>query len=203
MRVSVSTYTHIDEKLLLSSMQDGNYKAFECIFKKYYPMLCVYAHRFVDMEDVEDVVEECMVWLWEKRTSLNITTTLSQYLFTMVRNKSLNILTRKGVADRAAAWYFSSLMEKSMEDPDQYQVMELKNKIQEGIQALPESYRNAFIMHRFQGMSYKEIAEHNNVSVKTIDYRIQQSLKLLRKYLSDYLPVEIVAILMAYMKNFS
>lgn len=184
-------------------MKDGNYKAFECIFKKYYPMLCVYAHRFVEMEDVEDVVEECMIWLWEKRETITINTTLRQYLFSMVRNKSLNLLTRKGVAEKAAAWYFSSLMEKSMSEPDQYQVKELQNKIQESIESLPESYREAFIMHRFQGMSYKEIAEKNNVSVKTIDYRIQQALKLLRKHLNNYLPIGIVALIMTFMQDYS
>jgi RNA polymerase sigma-70 factor (ECF subfamily) len=199
----VTTATHTDDKLLLSSMKDGNYKAFECIFKKYYPMLCVYAHRFVEMEDVEDVVEECMIWLWEKRETITINTTLRQYLFSMVRNKSLNLLTRKGVAEKAAAWYFSYLMEKSMSESDQYQVKELQKKIQESIESLPESYREAFIMHRFQGMSYKEIAEKNNVSVKTIDYRIQQALKLLRKHLNNYLPIGIVALIMTFMQDYS
>ena len=58
-------------------------------------------------------------------------------------------------------------------------------------------------MHRFQKMSYKEIAEKNNVSAKTIDYRIQQALKQLKKHLSDYLPVEAVALIMTFMQDFS
>ena len=44
-------------------------------------------------------------------------------------------------------------------------------------------------MHRFKNMSYKEIAEQLNVSPKTIDYRIQQALKILRAELKDYLPL--------------
>lgn len=43
-------------------------------------------------------------------------------------------------------------------------------------------------MHRFQGKSYKDIADILNVSPKTVDYRIQQALKLLRKELQEYLP---------------
>ena len=194
---------HTDDKILLAELKKGNYKAFESIFRKYYSPLCAFAHRYIDIEDVEDVVEECMIWLWEKRKSIDITSTLSQYMFSMVRNKALNVLTRKGIADRAAAWYFTSLQKKSFENIDNFQIEELKKRIQEGILALPESYRNAFVMHRFQGMSYKEIAEYNNVSVKTIDYRIQQALKIMRKHLSDYLPVEIVAFIMTFMKDFS
>ena len=197
------TSSHINDSSLITSIKAGNYSAFESLFRKYYPVLCAYAHRFVELDDVEDVVEDCMVWLWEKRESLVINTTLNQYLFSMVRHKALNVLTRKGIADKAAAWYFSSLKDRSMMDIDQYQVEELKKRIQEGIQSLPESYRNAFVMHRFQGLSYKEIAEENNVSVKTIDYRIQQALKIMRKHLSDYLPIEIVALVMTFMQDFS
>ena len=197
------TSSHINDSSLITSIKAGNYSAFESLFRKYYPVLCAYAHRFVELDDVEDVVEDCMVWLWEKRESLVINTTLNQYLFSMVRHKALNVLTRKGIADKAAAWYFSSLKDRSMMYIDQYQVEELKKRIQEGIQSLPESYRNAFVMHRFQGLSYKEIAEENNVSVKTIDYRIQQALKIMRKHLSDYLPIEIVALVMTFMQDFS
>lgn len=65
---------------------------------------------------------------------------------------------------------------------------ELVQRIEVAIDQLPETYRTAFIIHRFKGMSYKEIAEMYHVSPKTIDYHIQQALKILRKELKDYLP---------------
>lgn len=49
-------------------------------------------------------------------------------------------------------------------------------------------------MHRFQGKSYKDIADILNVSPKTVDYRIQQALKLLRKDLQEYLPFLFITI---------
>ena len=54
---------------------------------------------------------------------------------------------------------------------------------------LPENYRQAFEMNRFQDMTYKEIASHLNISSKTVDYRIQQALKILRIKLKDYMPL--------------
>lgn len=65
-------------------------------------------------------------------------------------------------------------------------------RIETAIEQLPETYRTAFIIHRFKGMSYKEIAEMYQVSPKTIDYRIQQALKILRKELKDYLPFGLI-----------
>ena len=72
---------------------------------------------------------------------------------------------------------------------DFYQLKELTKRIEEAVAALPESYRQAFVMHRFRDMSYKEIAETLGVSPKAVDYRIQQALKQLRIDLKDYLPL--------------
>ena len=66
------------------------------------------------------------------------------------------------------------------------------------INELPPTYREAFIMHRFQNLSYKEAAELLNVSPKTVDYRIQQALKILRVKLKDYLPLILMHLLTSH-----
>lgn len=76
-----------------------------------------------------------------------------------------------------------------LQDTDFYQLEELRRKIKEAVDALPPAYREAFVMHRFDNKSYKEIAEILQVSPKTVDYRIQQALKQLRVSLKDYLPL--------------
>ena len=80
-------------------------------------------------------------------------------------------------------------MQSLIDDTNFYLIEELTIRIQEAVETLPESYKEAFVMHRFKNMSYKEIAEILGVSPKTIDYRIQQALKQLRKELKDYLPL--------------
>ena len=73
-----------------------------------------------------------------------------------------------------------------LQEVDIYQINELSKHIQRAINELPPTYREAFIMHRFQNLSYKEAAELLNVSPKTVDYRIQQALKLLREDLKGF-----------------
>ena len=86
-------------------------------------------------------------------------------------------------------------MEKLIHDVEAYQFQELSKRVKEAIEALPASYREAFVMHRFTKKSYKEIAEDSGVSMKTIAYRIQQATKLLRKDLADLLTTIIVCIM--------
>ncbi len=73
--------------------------------------------------------------------------------------------------------------------PDYYQLEELRENIRRAVEELPELYREAFEMNRFENRTYKEIAEELGISAKTVDYRIQQSLKILRVKLKDYLPL--------------
>lgn len=61
-------------------LRKGEQQAFDSLFRKYYPMLCAYARRFVELEDAEEIVQEIMLWIWEKHSELIIESSLSQYL---------------------------------------------------------------------------------------------------------------------------
>lgn len=180
-----------EEILLLSKLQQGDKKAFNALFRKYYPTLCAYAHRFVDLEDAEEIVQDVMLWLWENREILFIESSLSQYLLKMIYHRALNRIAQKEVKYRADTLFYEK-NQAMIYDVDFYQIEELTKRIHTAIAALPESYREAFIMHRFKDMSYKEIAELLNISTKTVDYRIQQALKLLRKELKEFLSLALI-----------
>ena len=177
-----------DNDFLLSAVQRGDQKAFDTLFRRYYPMLCAYGHRFVELEDAEEIVEDSLLWIWENRETLVIESSLNSYLFKMVYRRALNKLAHIDATQRADTRFYEE-MQEMLQDTDYYQIEELAKRIEDAVAALPVSYREAFVMHRFRDMSYKEIAETLGVSPKTIDYRIQQALKQLRMDLKDYLPL--------------
>ena len=192
-----------ENDFLLSAVRHGDQKAFDTLFRKYYPMLCANGEETVrkirehvpecqaeifDLEDAEEIVEDSLLWIWENRETLVIESSLSSYLFKMVYRRALNKLAHIDATQRADTRFYEE-MQEMLQDTDYYQMEELTKRIEEAIAALPESYRESFVMHRFRDMSYKEIAETLGVSPKTIDYRIQQALKQLRTDLKDYLPL--------------
>ena len=77
--MSMKHYHPTEDKHLLSAMQEGDKDAFNTLFRRYYPMLCAYCHRFVDLEDAEEIVQDIMLWLWENRNIQIINTSLSTY----------------------------------------------------------------------------------------------------------------------------
>lgn len=190
----------IDDEKLVLRLKEGSHKAFETLFRRYYASVCAYAARFVDIEDAEDVADDVMVWLWEKRAGLDIQTTFRQYLFTMVYHRACKVAMRNRLAQETAVYMDEYRKRHELNDDDFMLAEELKERIKKAIASLPETYRDAFLLHRFEGKSYKEIAEIFNMSPKTIDYRIQQALKLLRKELGDYLPAVALAVVMSYLE---
>ena len=177
-----------EERFLLSAMQRGDLKAYGVLFRRYYPMLCAYATKFVELKDAEEIVQDVMLWLWENRETQTFETSLSQYLFKTVYHRAINLIVRHQSQLRADTLFYEN-MQEMLQDTDFYQLEELQKRIREAVDALPPTYREAFVMHRFDNKSYKEIAEILQVSQKTVDYRIQQALKQLRITLKDYLPL--------------
>jgi RNA polymerase sigma-70 factor (ECF subfamily) len=167
------------------SFQKEDTDVFDLLFTKYYPILCAYARSFVSAEDAEEVVQDVMLWMWENRAFQKTETSLPQYLFRAVKNKCLTLINRELLKNQVKQRFASEMLDL-FNDSDFYVFDELTQKVEETIELLPESYRIAFELHRFHDKTYQEIATELNVSVKTVDYRIQQALKILRVQLKDF-----------------
>lgn len=173
------------DKYLLSLVRGGDRKAFDRLFRKYYPPLVAYAGHFIPRDDAEDVVQDIMFSLWKNASSINISGELSAYLHSAVRNRCLNVLARETLKNR----YHSSVRQTVLDSVagDSYSSFsELSERMSEALASLPEAQRAAFMKSRNEGLKYEEIARDGGVSVKTVEYRISQALKHLRIALADF-----------------
>ncbi len=175
----------------LHLLKAGDESAFDTVYKQYYRGLCAFASQYVAETEIEEIVQETMMWLWENRTSLIPELSLKSLLFMMVKNKCLNNITHNQIKQRVHEKLFAKF-ENQFEDPDFYIENELIALAAKAIRELPEDYRKAFEMNRFDNLTYNEIAERTGVSPKTVAYRISQALKILRVELKDYMPLLMV-----------
>jgi RNA polymerase sigma-70 factor (ECF subfamily) len=163
---------------------------FEKLFKTHYSKLCSYANLFLnDPDAAEDVVQDLFFKLWKNRNAITINTTIKSYLFRAVRNGCMNVIDHISVHE-AYKIINEEDMKSSEENPiDETIVSELEQRIRETIDLLPAERRKVFVMSRYDGLKYREIADRLNISVKTVENQMYQALKFLREKLADYLPL--------------
>jgi RNA polymerase sigma-70 factor (ECF subfamily) len=162
-------------------------EALKKIFLDFFAPLCVYANRFIpDKDTCEDIVQNVFYLIWLNRKTLEITSSARNFLITSVKNSCIDYLRRKDVEAR----YIGRQMEKAEESCDTeelYTVSELEEALHNALSKLPDHIRTVFEMNRFTGLTYKEIAEKNGISEKTVEAYISKVLKFLRVELKDYL----------------
>ena len=177
----------ISEKDLIVRLKNGDQTAFELIFHFYYPGLVIYSAQFLkDRAEAEEVVQDFFVRLWQKHQHLIPADSLKNYLFSSVRNGSLNVLKHKKIEEKYLKEMLDLTAHHLAYDPDLYVVSELQEKIKSGIDGLPGQCRKIFIMNRIQGIKNEDIALELEISKRTVETQISKALKLLRVLLKDY-----------------
>jgi RNA polymerase sigma-70 factor (ECF subfamily) len=176
----------MNDQVLFEAVRQGDEKAYKELFLKYYSPLCEYASQYVQDVDSEELVQDLMLYIWEEREVIVIETSLKSYLFTATKNRCLNVIKKNKYREQVHAELYETLKDQ-FEDPDYYLYSELSDSINKAVRELPERYRKTFELSRFYDMSYAQISKKQNISEKTVEYRISQSLKILRVKLTDYL----------------
>lgn len=170
-------------------------KDFRDIFDLYYQPLCHLARFYLgDDDEAKEVVQDAFVKLWEISHLLNPGSNLRNFLFTLVKNGSLNNLKRRKVLlkhhEKIRQMEIHFQIESLSRIHDDYlELNELKEKIDTAVKNLPEHCRVVFEMSRFEDMKNREIAEKLGVSQKTVEAHLTKALKILRSELKDYLPL--------------
>jgi RNA polymerase sigma-70 factor, ECF subfamily len=162
---------------------------FEMLFKTHYSALCSYANGFLrDPDSSEEVVQEVMLKIWINREDLIIGTSMKSYLFRAVRNGCMNVMKHLKVREEYRSWRVHAGDDTNRSKEDDMIGSELEQKIRDAIDRLPLERKKVFIMSRYDGLTYSQIAEKLGISVKTVENQMGKALKSLREELSDYLP---------------
>ncbi len=171
-----------EEKYLVKRLKSGDNRVFDLIYKTYYQSLVDFAQMFLDDRFcAEEVVNEFFVWLWENRKSVKIKYNLAGYLYKSIKNRVLNRLNKK--QNIVLQQLRENLEQEAQIPPDQQLIYnEEWQKVQNILQLIPERSREIFIMHRYDGLKYKEIAQLLNISVNTVENHIVKALQILRNY---------------------
>jgi RNA polymerase sigma-70 factor (ECF subfamily) len=169
-----------------------NKAKFEEVFRDYYDGLFRYCNTMItEKEEVEDIVQNVFVDLWQQRDKLQIHTSLQAYLYKSVFFKCLNRLKHDKVVRK---YQDLAVYQESTVESDPVIIKEVAEKIKITTESLPEQCRKIFLMSRQDGLKYNEIAQALGLSPKTIENQMGKALKTMRNALVEYLNLIILTI---------
>jgi len=178
----------------IASLRKGNKKAYEDVYNEFFGVLYHLCLNYLHNEKIaEEIIQDTFLKLWEIREKLDDQINIRNYLYTITKNNCLNYLRNQKVSMK----YLENLRYLEMQFNyealeklgDYLQFEELRNKIEEAISTLPTDIQETFKFSRFEELSYKEIANLQDICVKTVEARISKALRQLRAELKDYLPL--------------
>lgn len=173
----------LNDLFLLKNIKEGDIKAFEQLFRCYYSPLRFYATSITQRSDIaEEIIQDLFYVLWRDRQSIQILSSIKNYLYGAVRNRSLQYCEHRNIQNRHRESVLCEKLEIQSTDPLQkLEYAELEQRINKTLQTMPERRLKIFRMHRFEGLKYAEIAKAFSISVKTVEAEITKALKTLRK----------------------
>jgi len=172
----------------------GNQDAFEVLVRRYERLLFRLIYRYVgEYQEAHDVLQQVWIQLYLSLPKLYPNVHLKPWLFTVARNRSLDVLRRRRLLtfsevetgnEENEGGFLNTILDTSLMPEELVEQCDLQQAIQYAIQALPRTYRSVVLLYYKEQMNYAEIAQVLKVSVSTVKARFYRAKPFLRAVLT-------------------
>lgn len=181
---------------LIARVRGGDERAFEALFRAYASPLSRLAYHYVgSVALAEEVVQDVFLRLWDGRATLHVTESLPGYLRVAVRNRALDTTkaARSAFRVQRASQTVEPQAPAGMGQParspfEDVEHRELSDALRQAVDRLPARCRLVFLLRWESHLSYAEIAEQLDISVKAVERHRQRALTRLATFLRRFRP---------------
>ncbi|MBQ6086483.1 MAG: RNA polymerase sigma-70 factor [Bacteroidales bacterium] len=188
----MQTIDNLPGREITEAIRAGSRDIFDSFYRVEFLNVLHFVKRYLGYDDsvAEDIAQESFVSVWQTREKLDSNYSIRTYLYTIARNKTMNHLRDMArakantLAGQEALVNLQALNHESV--TEKIDALELQQMIDRIYLTLPDKVVTTFRLSRVDGLTYKEIAEKMNISVKMVEYYISIALKRFRTELAHY-----------------
>jgi RNA polymerase sigma factor (sigma-70 family) len=179
---------NLSDQNLLLRIKRNDHDAFTILFGRYWKSMFRSARsRLNDSEIAQDLVQEIFIRIWQRRSTLQITGPLENYLMGSVRLSVINHFKSSKASDNQleSALQRINILEDSIESLTDY--LELEKTLEQAVELMPEMLKRVYEM-RSENLSVKAIAGELGIADQTVRNYISEVSRRLRIVISQKFP---------------
>jgi RNA polymerase sigma-70 factor (ECF subfamily) len=178
METLLQTDTDID---LMLRLKGGDQDCMDLLLQRHYRPICNYIFQFVRNRDTaEELAQTVFLNVYVTRARYQPTAKFNTWLYRIARNLSLNWIRSHGWARQSAALPLHLADRRPNVERMAVQQVSL-DEIRSAIAELPGKQRRVVLMHKYEGLEYRQIAENLGCSlqaVRSLLFRAYSSLRV-------------------------
>lgn len=187
-----------DDTTLASRIRNDELKAFELFYHRYKEKIFFFSFGYLqNYADAQEIVQIAFISLWEHRKTISDSKSIKSYIYKIAVNLIYNYLKKKAIQRR----YIETELQKPQDSVnstlDHIFYIELEKKINQIILLLSPQQQLIFRLSRFEGLSYEDIANKLELSIRTVENQIYRVLKVLKKSLKEELYLLMLSLLLS------
>lgn len=178
-------YDLAGEQQLLRQIALGNEAAFKVIFETYKTRVFTFVVNFIhSTADAEEIVQDTFLSLWQSRDGLVNVTHPRNYIYTVVRNKTLRYLSNVARDEKMLKIVWANMQVEVNSTEEVLLLRESRELINRALTMLPEQKQQIFRMCREEGMSHENIALEMGLSKSRVKNIMVEVLRYVKVFLN-------------------
>ena len=182
MAIDFSKYHDNELQKIISGESSSSEKAFLELYHRYHIKIYTYCCRMLDdPEQAKDVFQDTFIKFHNRvKEGINLDN-VPAYLFMIARNQCLNVIRNKKNTVEIREDFLKT------NHVINYESDELFELIRTALDLLDDIHKEAFIMRKFQNMSFKEMSDICGISIEGVKKRVKTASKRIIKILEPYI----------------
>lgn len=174
-----------EQKQIIAVSRYSDQSAFNALFRSYGARVYHFSYGYLkSSSEAEEIVQDTFIRIWENRATIDAGNSFSGYIFTIAYHLILNRIRKlrnemncKAVLQQTGHTFHNETEEKILHS-------DLEKRHHAAMVQLPPRRKIIFQMIREEGLTYKQVADHLHISVKTVESQMAEALKHFKKNLS-------------------
>lgn len=171
-----------DEEIALR-VQKGDSEIFGVFVDRYEKKLLRYGKKFLSHpEDVQDIVQDVFTRAYRNIQSFDPAQRFNPWIYRIAHNAYLNTMRRNSLAPLTVD-FDTVLVHFKYDDPteSEREQKDMRDLIERGMSDISAKYREVLILHYFEEMPYKDIADVLEIPIGTVSIRLKRAREALKK----------------------